>query len=263
VPTRIFPRFQTSPGTSTLGCMCGRYVAAKDPAALMAEFETTGTLPQQLPPDYNVAPTKQVYTVVDRPLDDHGYQRSLEVMRWGLVPSWAKNSAIGSRMINARLESVAQKPAFRSAWRRRRALIPADGFYEWYTPESIGDAKPRKQPYYIHRSDGESLAMAGIFEFRRNPEASPDEPWLRTTAIITTDASGPMAHIHERMPVMVGRDRWEEWLDPTYQGDPGDLLDPASAAAQLIAYPISTAVNSVRNNGPQLLTPLPLEDSGN
>lgn len=224
----------------------------------MAEFEVTGAPPPALPPDYNVAPTKQVYTVVDRPVAEHEFQRSLEVMKWGLVPSWAKDPAIGSRMINARLESIAKKPAFRSAWRRRRALIPADGFYEWYAPAQQGTARPRKQPYFIHRSDGKPLAMAGIFEFWRPRDAEPQDPWLRTMAIITTDSSGPMAHIHDRMPVLVDPRHWQAWLDPEFPDDPSDLLDPPQSAGALEAYPVSTAVNSVRNNGPELLDPLPL-----
>lgn len=233
-------------------------MAAQDPAVLMAEFDVPGTPPPPLPPDYNVAPTKQVYTVVDRPTDDREFVRSLEVMKWGLVPSWAKDPGIGSRMINARLESVASKPAFRSAWRRRRALIPADGFYEWYTPQAHDGARPRKQPYFIHRNDGRPLAMAGIFEFWRSQEASPDAPWLRTMAIVTTDSSGPMAHIHDRMPVLVDAQHWADWLDPTFPDDPMNLLEPARSATVLEAYPVSTAVNSVRHNGPELLDPLPL-----
>lgn len=218
----------------------------------------SGSAPAALPPDYNVAPTKLVYTVVDRPVDDHEYQRSLEVMKWGLVPSWAKNPSIGSRMINARLESVAKKPAFRSAWRRRRALIPADGYYEWYTPKAVDGTRPHKQPYFIHRTDGRPLAMAGIFEFWRDPAAETHDPWLRTMAILTTDSSGPMAHIHDRMPVLVDQQHWSQWLEPEFPDDPASLLQPEQSARALEAYPVSTAVNSVRNNGPELLDPLPL-----
>jgi len=224
----------------------------------MAQFGVVREPDQKLPPDFNVAPTKNVYTVVDRPIDDH-VERTLAVMRWGLVPSWAKTPSIANRMINARIESAATKPAYRAAWHRRRALVPADGFYEWYQPQSQG-SRPPKQPYFIHRQDGASLAMAGLYEFWRDPTKRPDDPaaWLRTVAVLTTAAAGPMAHIHNRMPVLVESKKWQSWLDPDFAGDPTELLQPELSVQALQAYPVSTRVNSVRNNGPELLEPLPL-----
>lgn len=224
---------------------------------LVAEFGVTEAPRATLPPDYNVAPTKDVYAVVVDDREDES-KRLLTTMRWGLVPSWAKDSAIGNRMINARLESAAQKPAYRNAWRHRRALLPADGYYEWYTPQVAAGAKPRKQPYFVHDPGGGSLAMAGLYEFWRDPSVAADDPhaWWRTTTVLTCPATETLRHIHDRMPVLVDPQMWSQWLDPHYSGDPRDLLDPDASAAGLAAYPVSTAVNSVRNNGPALLEPL-------
>lgn len=250
--------------------MCGRYASATSAAVLVKEFQVADPPRATLPADYNVAPTKDVYAVV---VDDSNAEptRLLTTMRWGLVPSWAKDIRIGNRMINARIETVADKPAYRRAWHRRRALLPADGYYEWYTPDVSATAgpdapapargKPRKQPYYIHDPSGRSLAMAGLYEFWRDPKAAPDDPhaWLRTTVVLTAASAGPLSHIHDRMPVLVDPSQWEDWLDPQFGGDPAQLLDPPATAAGLVAYPVSTLVNAVRNNGPELIEPLPAE----
>ena len=242
--------------------MCGRYAAAKDPAALAEEFEVQGAPAEELRPDYNVAPTKKVYLVVDRERDDVR-ERALVVGRWGLVPSWAKDPSIGSRMINARAETVAEKPAFRRAFAKRRCLVPADGYYEWYLPTSPDapagkGGKPLKQPFYIHPSDGTSLAMAGLYEWWRDPTRDPDDPeaWRLTCTVITTEASDEVGRIHDRMPMTIARSDWSTWLDQDRGAeDVAGLLVPAGSV-RLDAYPVSTAVNSVRNNGPELLTPL-------
>lgn len=240
--------------------MCGRYASATSTAVLVEEFGVTQPPRASLPADYNVAPTKDVYAVVSDDRDGHP-ERLLTTFRWGLVPSWAKDARIGSRMINARIETVASKPAYRSAWHRRRTLLPADGYYEWYTPAPVAGAKPRKQPYFIHDPGGKSLAMAGLYEFWRDPAAAPDDPhaWLRTTVVLTAASSGPLGHIHDRMPVLVDPAHWEAWLDPHFDGDPAGLLDPDAAVRGLEAYPVSTMVNAVRNNGPELIAPLPAE----
>ena len=186
--------------------MCGRYAAAKDTATLVEEFQVETVVDPAPGPNYNVAPTNQVAFVVDRPIDgSDGLERQLRVARWGLVPSWAKDPKIGSRMINARWENAAEKPAFRSAFAKRRCLIPADGYFEWYTPAvqagvQSAAAKPRKQPYFIHRGDGAGLALAGLYEFWR---PGPEEDWLVTVTVLTTDSIGPLAAIHDRMPVMI------------------------------------------------------------
>ena len=233
--------------------MCGRYAAAKDPAALVEEFEAAAP-EESLPADFNVAPTKRVYVVVDRERD--GRQRSLEIARWGLVPSWAKDASIGSRLVNARVETLAEKPAFRRAFAKRRCLVPADGFYEWHPTDRIGRAgRPLKQPYYIHRADGRSLAMAGLYEWWRDPAVPEGDPaaWLLSCTIITTEATDEIGRIHDRMPMIVASRDWDAWLDPAVPA--GHVLVPATAG-ELVAYPVSTAVNNVRNNGPDLVAPV-------
>jgi putative SOS response-associated peptidase YedK len=223
--------------------MCGRYAASKDVATLMEEFDVAGPPDETLPEDFNVAPSKQVYMVVDRESDE-GVQRQLRTAKWGLVPSWAKDPKIGNRMINARLETAAEKPAFRRAWAKRRCLLPADGYYEWYAGEGP------KQPFYIHRDDGHSLAMAGLFEFWKH-----DDEWLVTTCVLTTDAPDGLGRIHDRMPLLVPQENWQAWLDPQHTPTI-DLTVPAMATG-LQAYPVSREVNNVRNNGRQLTEPLP------
>ena len=137
--------------------MCGRYVSAAKKSTISRQFDASSADAYELAPDYNVAPSKKVYAVMNR----HD-ERELKVIRWGLIPSWAKDPKIGSRMNNARLETAAQKPSFRAAWKKRRAIIPADGYYEWYSSpvDPVTSKKPAKQPYYIHRADGSALAMA-------------------------------------------------------------------------------------------------------
>ena len=236
--------------------MCGRYAAAKDTATLVEEFQVEAVVEPAPEPNFNVAPTNQVAFVVDRPIEAGEIQRQLRTARWGLVPSWAKDPSIGNRMINARWENAAEKPAFRAAFAKRRCLVPADGYFEWYAPRvPQGAAKPRKQPYFIHRSDGHDLALAGLYEFWR---PGPQDDWLVTVTVLTTDSVGPLAAIHDRMPVIVDPSDWAAWLDPTAPVDPG--FDPRLAVDLLEAYPVGTAVNSVRNNGPHLVDPLPAEE---
>lgn len=234
--------------------MCGRYAAAKDTATLVDEFQVQAVMEPAPEPSFNVAPTDPVAFVVDRPVDAE-VQRQLRRARWGLVPSWAKDPSIGSRMINARWENAASKPAFRAAFAKRRALIPADGYFEWYLRDSpVGAGKPRKQPYFIHRTDGTSVALAGLYEFWR---PTPDDEWLVTVSVLTTAATGPLSVIHDRMPVIIAPEGYAQWLDPVRSGDPDfDLLLPVGA---LTAHPVSTAVNSVRNNSPELVEPIPAE----
>jgi putative SOS response-associated peptidase YedK len=255
--------------------MCGRYASSRKPEDLAEEFEidrakVEETVVEPLPADYNVAPTKQVYAVLDRRTpgsDGDGgadrEDRQLRVLRWGLVPFWAKDPSIGNRMINARMETVTEKPAFRRAFAKRRCLLPADGYYEWYpTQQRTKAGKPLKQPFYIHPEDGSVMAMAGLYEIWKDPTRDDDDPerFRWTCTVLTTRAEDAVGHIHDRMPLLVERDRYAEWLDPTVDGDrAGRLLVPA-APGRLQAYPVSTAVNSVRNNGPELLDPLPPED---
>jgi putative SOS response-associated peptidase YedK len=251
--------------------MCGRYASSRRPEDLIEEFEVVDNrVRSPLAPDYNVAPTKEVYAVVERPPSAEASgpeppdaQRQLRVVRWGLVPSWAKDPAIGNRMINARMETVAEKPAFKRAFAKRRCLLPADGYFEWYPTEQKTKAgKPRKQPFFIRPKDGSSLAMAGLYEIWRDPTRAEDDPerFRWTCTVITTEAEDELGKIHDRMPLMVERERWGEWLDPSQAKDSLlELLVPA-APGRLEAYPVSTEVSNVRNNGAHLLDPLPLED---
>jgi putative SOS response-associated peptidase YedK len=246
--------------------MCGRYASSRKPEDLVEEFEIAAPrIEKPLEADYNVAPTKEVYAVVERaPKSAEGEvaeppQRQLRVLRWGLVPSWAKDPGIGNKMINARMETVAEKPAYKRAFAVRRCLLPADGYFEWYPTSELTQAgKPRKQPYFIHPTDGGVLAMAGLYEIWRDPTRAEDDPdrFRWTCTVLTTEAEDHLGHIHDRMPLMVPRERWGDWLDPSRPGDTG-LLVPA-APGRLEAYPVATLVNNVRNNGPELLEPLPL-----
>ena len=242
--------------------MCGRYASSKDPGKLAAEFAaldaTGGAAPGA---DFNVAPTKRVLTVVQRHLRDETgetdlerTERSIRVMRWGLVPFWAKDKSIGSRMINAKSETVTSKPAFRSSIKRYRCLVPADGWYEWKREGG------KKQPFFMTPPDGSSLAMAGIYStWREDDEAEP----LVTCSVLTAAAVGQLTEVHDRMPMVLPSQAWSRWLDPD-QPDVSDLLAPPSLeiAESLEVRPVSTAVNSVRNNGAELLDRVSLDARG-
>ena len=187
--------------------MCGRFVSARKRAELLEEFAVQrDAVAADREPDYNVAPTKRIYTVLD-----HKDERELRLVRWGLVPSWAKDTKGGARLINARAETVAVKPAFRAAFARRRCLIPADGYYEWQT-----ETAKAKQPFYIYRTDGGILAFAGLYELWKNPEVPEDheDAWYWSATIITTDATDEIGKIHDRTPMVIAPDDWAEWLDP-------------------------------------------------
>lgn len=235
--------------------MCGRYTSTSQLADLAEVFEVAEIRTEPLPARYNVAPTLDVYAVAVRGRHDaeKGPHRALGTFRWGLVPSWAKDPSVGSRMINARAESVASKPAFRSALARRRCLIPADAFYEWQRRPEGG-----KLAYAIRRRDGRPMAFAGLWEVWRDPSRQRAEPpLLRTCAIVTTAANELMAPIHERIPVVLDPRDWNDWLDPGVgpAGALGLLRSPPSEWFE--AYPVSSLVNNVRNDGPELLDPLP------
>lgn len=259
--------------------MCGRYASSSRPETLVQEFDIDETLGELPGPDFNVAPTVAVPAVLERrSRTDDTVVRRLSPLVWGLVPSWAKDARSGARMINARVETVAEKPAFRRAFATRRCLLPADGFYEWYAPEATekvlgrtptaataggrtAAGKPKKQPFFIHRADGSLLVMAGIYEIWRDPgkDADDDSAWLRTCSVITTEATDAVGHLHDRMPMVVPRAAWDAWLDPTLT-DPRAALDllQVTEAAALEAYAVSTAVNKVSNNDRSLLEPLAL-----
>jgi putative SOS response-associated peptidase YedK len=249
------------------GAMCGRYASSRKPEDLVEEFEVDRVdVPKPLEPDYNVAPTEAVYAVFDRISKSEPEappERRLATLTWGLVPSWAKDRSIGSRLINARVETLAEKPAFRRAFAKRRCLLPADGYYEWYSTSQQGPrGKPVKQPFFITPSDGGVLAMAGLYEIWRDPAVPAEEPgaFVWSATVITTSAEDDLGRIHDRMPMLVERAGYDAWLDATVTSPDqlADVLVPA-APGRLRAYPVSTAVNSVRNNGPELVEPLALE----
>ncbi len=245
--------------------MCGRYASSRKPEDLVEEFEIDKVaVKEPLAADFNVAPTKQVYAVVERSVDpdDRGgpTERQLRTLRWGLVPFWAKDPSIGAKMINARMETVQEKPAFRRPFATRRCLLPADGYYEWYPTEQRTKAgKPVKQPFFIRPAEGGVLAMAGLYEIWKDPTRDEDDPlrFVWTCTVITTSAEDSVGHIHDRMPLMVPTERYAAWLDPANGSvaDLKELLVPA-APGRLEAFPVSTSVNNVRNNGPELVEPL-------
>jgi putative SOS response-associated peptidase YedK len=229
-------------------------------------------------PNFNVAPTDLAPVVLERAArpqpddepdgagDDEPPRvvRRLRLLKWGLVPAWAKDVSVGNRMINARAESMFDKSAFRVSALGRRCLVPADGWYEWQSSPTEKDrrGKPVKQPFFMKPADGAMAALAGIYAFWRPKDSDPEDrdAWLTTYAIITTEAEPGLDALHDRMPLVLPRDRWEAWLDPAVR-DP-DLVRALMAAPEpgrFEAYPISTDVNNVANNGPALIVPLPRE----
>lgn len=243
--------------------MCGRYVTSADVDRLVEEFEIEEIADDPPGPSWNVAPTDPVPAIVERvPRDadgDAAAVRKLVQLRWGLVPSWSKDDRGGARMINARFETVDSKPAFRKAFAARRCLLPADGYYEWYA----GSSPKQKQPYFIHRSDSDLLVMAGLYEFWRNDAIPSGEPgaWLSTCSIITTSAADSVGRIHDRMPMIIPREAWDAWLDPaTTDPEVARSLLTVTDADRLVAYAVGPAVGNVRNNGPELVEPLPEAD---
>jgi putative SOS response-associated peptidase YedK len=261
--------------------MCGRFVSARKRLELLEEFAATrDAVKADRDPDYNVAPTKRIYTVLnhkskdkdkisDAGKDDANGEssRELKLMRWGLVPTWAKDISGGSRLINARAETVAVKPSFRAAFAKRRCLIPADGYYEWMTlPEGPDAKKKAKQAYYIHRKDNGILAFAGIYELWRDKQLPADsaednaDAWYWSASIITTDATDEIGRIHDRTPMIIRPENWTDWLDP--KNNERELLlatmlpATSSPGGGLTSYQVGPAVGAVRNNGPGLIEPL-------
>ncbi|MFJ9416093.1 SOS response-associated peptidase [Streptomyces sp. NPDC101227] len=272
--------------------MCGRYAASRKPEDLVGLFGIQQWEPQEtLAPSWNVAPTAGVHAVLERPLKGEaaaafppGPVRQLRTLKWGLVPSWSKSPEAAAKMINARSETVHEKPSFKRAFGTRRCLLPGDGYFEWVTAaaerelEERGRKKrPRKQPYFVTPADGSVMAMAGLYEFWRDPTLPQDHPlaWWVTCTVVTTEAEttplagaggeGPrsLADIHPRMPLVLPPDRWDAWLDPA-RTDPDDLraLLAPPPAGLMRAYPVPTDVSNVRNNGPELLKELEAPEAG-
>jgi len=232
--------------------VCGRYVQASSPELLAERFGVDDVAVDEHAPAYNVAPRAEV-PAVRRRKD----RTVLSRLRWGLVPSWAKDPKIGDRLINARAESLAAKPAYRTAFAKRRCLIPADGFYEW----QARPGQKRKQPMFVHRRDGEPMAFAGLWEAWRDPEQGEDADWLRTCAIVTTTANDLLAPIHDRMPVILPESAWDTWLDPDADSRVLQSLLVPAPAELVAAYPVSPLVNSAKHDGPELVQPFELESA--
>jgi putative SOS response-associated peptidase YedK len=218
--------------------VCGRFALFASPE-LVAEYFALAE-PPALAPHYNLTPGQDIAAVrVDR-----DGERRLHALRWGLVPFWAKDAAIGRRLINARLDSLADKPAFREALTRRRCLIPASGFYEWGV-----DAAGKKQPFFIRPRGEPLLAIAGLWERWRAPSGEP----LETCVIVTTEANALLAPIHDRMPVLLARAAQDVWLDA--RSDVAAITELAARGPELETWPVGTAVNDPRNDDERVIAP--------
>ncbi|WP_062516599.1 SOS response-associated peptidase [Demequina gelatinilytica] len=226
--------------------MCGRYANFLTEQELVDAFEIAVIADDaRLAPRYNIGPMQDTSIIVAR--KEAG--RSLELARWGLVPSWAKDPSIGSKMFNARSETVAEKPSFRSAFAKRRCIVPASGYYEWRTVDGV------KHPYFIHTEDGAPLALAGLFEFWRDKALGDEAPWLATCSIVTTAARDEMQEIHDRQPVMLLHDEAAAWLDAGTGKD--DLFAVIAAPAPALTWhEVGRDVGNIRNQGEQLVLPL-------
>jgi putative SOS response-associated peptidase YedK len=221
--------------------MCGRFAFYSPHEAVTRLFGVASA--PEIEPRYNIAPTQYVAAVRET-----GGPRELAMLYWGLVPSWAKEKAIGARMINARAETLAEKPSFRSAFRRRRCLVLADGYYEWQRSGAV------KQPYFIGFADGAPFGLAGLWE--RWPDPVSGEP-LESCCIVTTTPAASLAHVHDRMPVIIPAEAHAEWLDPRNEATDQltRLLGPCTRP-DILARPVSRRVNDARNQGPDLIEQL-------
>lgn len=228
--------------------MCGRFVSSSTPDEIARYFDVDATSEQALghEANFNTAPTTDVFVVYE-----DGSTRRLDTFHWGLVPRWAKDLSVGNRMINARAETVASKPAFRHAFAKKRCIIPVDGFYEWKAPPP---GQKRKQPYFIHRPDGEPYAFAGLWEEWRGTGPDGEDVTVRSTAIVTGEANAAMSKIHDRMPIVLAPSDWSTWLSPEVHDTDllGSLLVPAPNRL-ITMHPVSTEVNNVRNKGEHLV----------
>ncbi|KYC42185.1 hypothetical protein WA1_19565 [Scytonema hofmannii PCC 7110] len=221
--------------------MCGRFTLSQSATALAESFHVEIS---DLEAKYNIAPTQMVSAVLYNQTSD---RRELQQLQWGLIPSWAKDPRMGAKLINARAETVAEKPAFRSAFKRRRCLIVADGFYEWQQSEG------KKQPFYFRLQNGEAFGFASLWEEWRSPE----EKTVSSCTILTTRANELLEPVHDRMPVILHQKDYDLWLAPQVQTPEmvQQLLQPYPSEA-MAAYPVSTAVNNPKHNSPDCIKPL-------
>lgn len=222
--------------------MCGRFTLSQPTDAIASAFDLT-PIPQ-LEPRYNIAPTQLIPAVLSVPEQS---KKQLQMLRWGLIPSWAKDPAIGAKLINARSETVSEKPSFKAAFKRRRCLIIADGFYEWQRQEG------KKQPYYFRLQSGQLFAFAGLWEHWKSPE----EQTTNSCTILTTEANDLLRPIHDRMPVIIEEKDYDLWLNPEVQKS--ELLQPLLHPYQanlMTSYAVSTKVNNPKNNNPECVNSL-------
>ena len=243
--------------------MCGRYVMAKAIGDLVAEAEAEADANLELRQSWNIAPTTDVPIVLER-LIEGATHRQVHVAKWGLVPGWAKDPAVGVRAFNARSETVLEKPTFRAAIKARRCAVPAEGYYEWLAGDT---PKARKRPFYVHPADGSLIFFAGIYEWWKDPQKEDGDPdqWLLSTSILTcpsppadsgTPVLGELHGLHDRLPIPLSRDALAEWLDPENR-DAAGLVEMVRAGAYDVAAgwelrEVDSAVGNVRNNGPEL-----------
>ncbi|EMQ97699.1 hypothetical protein ADIAG_03079 [Paeniglutamicibacter gangotriensis Lz1y] len=244
--------------------MCGRYVMAKAIGDLVAEAEAEADANLELRQSWNVAPTTDVPIVLERIIDD-AVHRQVHVAKWGLVPVWAKDSAVGVRAFNARSETVTEKPTFRSAVKARRCAVPAEGYYEWLAGDT---PKAKKRPFYVHPADESLIFFAGLYEWWKDPSKGDGDPeqWLLSTTILTcpspaADAKPPVLRqlhgLHDRLPIPLSKDAMAEWLDPKDK-NAVDLVEMVRADAAEVASDwelreVDAAVGNVRNDGPELI----------
>lgn len=220
--------------------MCGRFTLSQSAEAIASVFQLNQV--PTIEPRYNIAPTQPVATV----LQTSAHERQFQLLRWGLIPAWAKDATMGSRLINARAETVAEKPSFRSAFRHRRCLVIADGFYEWRRQDG------KKQPFYFRMQNQQPFAFAGLWEHWQDPKGEA----IDSCTILTTEANELLQQIHERMPVILNPKDYDMWLDPTVQLEQlQQLLQPYSSTA-MTSYPVSTKVNKPTNDTPELINSL-------
>ena len=219
--------------------MCGRFTLSQSAEAIASVFQLNQV--PTIEPRYNIAPTQPVATVLQS-----ANERQFQLLRWGLIPAWAKDATMGSRLINARAETVAEKPSFRSAFRHRRCLVIADGFYEWRRQDG------KKQPFYFRMQNQQPFAFAGLWEHWQDPKGEA----INSCTILTTEANELLQQIHERMPVILNPKDYDMWLDPTMQIEQlQQLLQPYSSAV-MTSYPVSTKVNKPTNDTPELINSL-------
>jgi putative SOS response-associated peptidase YedK len=245
--------------------VCGRFVVAKTVGEILTIFEADEIIGEQPGISFNVAPTQPISIIVDRsfekaedgsPLGE--LHREIHAARWGLIPRWSKDGpSSGAPLVNGRIETILEKPSFKDSVVRRRCVIPASGYYEWHV-----DADGNKQPFYINAGSDGMFALAGLYEWWRDPSKAENDPtrWLLSATTLTKDSAPELAHIHDRNPVLLTPDALEAWIDPHIEGDQ-DLLDAVAAESNVVAaeaefFKVGSAVGQVRNNSPELILPL-------